>query len=75
MTSHDLSVQYSIGRLAVEAAMEDQYRPRSRMLRLAMRAMTFAAGPYTALDLETMPDRLKRDLGFMDGRDPHYGGG
>jgi hypothetical protein len=45
------------------------------LLRLAMRAMTLTAGPYTVLDLETMPDRLKRDLGFMDGRGPHYGGG
>lgn len=24
------------------------------------------------LDLETAPDRIKRDLGFLDGRDPHY---
>ena len=23
------------------------------------------------LDLEGMPDRVKRDLGFMDGRDPY----
>jgi len=26
------------------------------------------------LDLEAMPDRMKRDLGFMDGRDPPYEG-
>ena len=24
------------------------------------------------LDLDDMPDRVKRDLGFMDGRDPRY---
>jgi len=24
------------------------------------------------LDLEVMPDRVKRDLGFLDGRDPRY---
>jgi hypothetical protein len=24
------------------------------------------------LDLEGMPDRVKRDLGFIDGRDPRY---
>jgi hypothetical protein len=24
------------------------------------------------LDLEGMPDRVKRDLGFMDGREPRY---
>ncbi|MEI1246732.1 hypothetical protein [Rhizobium aouanii] len=25
-----------------------------------------------SLDLDTMPDRVKRDLGFLDGRDPYY---
>lgn len=24
------------------------------------------------LDLEIMPDRIKRDLGFLDGREPRY---
>lgn len=24
------------------------------------------------LDLEVMPDRVKRDLGFLDGREPRY---
>ena len=24
------------------------------------------------LDLEGMPDRVKRDLGFLDGREPRY---
>lgn len=24
------------------------------------------------LDLDVTPDRIKRDLGFMDGRDPRY---
>ena len=24
------------------------------------------------LDLSVMPDRVKRDLGFLDGRDPYY---
>lgn len=24
------------------------------------------------LDMETVPDRVKRDLGFLDGREPHY---
>jgi hypothetical protein len=24
------------------------------------------------LDLDVIPDRVKRDLGFMDGRDPRY---
>ncbi|ANP86706.1 hypothetical protein [Rhizobium leguminosarum] len=25
-----------------------------------------------SLDLDTAPDRVKRDLGFLDGRDPYY---
>ncbi|RUL96673.1 hypothetical protein [Rhizobium chutanense] len=24
------------------------------------------------LDLDAMPNRVKRDLGFLDGRDPYY---
>ncbi|MBW9055182.1 hypothetical protein [Rhizobium mesosinicum] len=24
------------------------------------------------LDIEVTPDRIKRDLGFLDGRDPRY---
>ncbi|NLS04376.1 hypothetical protein HGP14_13545 [Rhizobium sp. P32RR-XVIII] len=24
------------------------------------------------IDLDSMPDRVKRDLGFLDGRDPRY---
>ncbi len=28
--------------------------------------------PSPHLDLDEMPDRLKRDLGFLDGREPHY---
>ncbi|MBN8951227.1 MULTISPECIES: hypothetical protein [unclassified Rhizobium] len=30
------------------------------------------AEPSPHLDLDEMPDRLKRDLGFLDGREPHY---
>ena len=26
---------------------------------------------YPKLDLEVMSDYMKRDMGFMDGRDPH----
>ena len=28
--------------------------------------------PTGKLDLEVMPDRVKRDLGFLDGRDPRH---
>lgn len=36
-----------------------------------MSVFRFPRGERTSLDLETTPDYLKRDLGFMDGRDPH----
>jgi len=38
--------------------------------RLAQVAGRISRSPR--LDLDTAPDRLKRDLGFLDGRDPHY---
>jgi hypothetical protein len=28
--------------------------------------------PSPHLDLEELPDRVKRDLGFLDGREPRY---
>jgi hypothetical protein len=28
--------------------------------------------PVGKLDLDAMPDRVKRDLGFLDGREPRY---
>ncbi|MGO4563879.1 hypothetical protein AB4Z52_02245 [Rhizobium sp. 2YAF20] len=28
--------------------------------------------PAAKLDLDGMPDRVKRDLGFLDGREPRY---
>ncbi|MET0746799.1 MAG: hypothetical protein ABWY49_01280 [Rhizobium sp.] len=31
-----------------------------------------AARKVKKLDLEVMPDRVKRDLGFLDGREPRY---
>lgn len=35
-------------------------------------ALTPAAERGPRLDLEIMPDRIKRDLGFLDGREPRY---
>ncbi|MBB2673506.1 hypothetical protein N2597_14755 [Rhizobium sophoriradicis] len=29
-------------------------------------------GRLPRLDLDAAPDRIKRDLGFLDGRDPFY---
>ena len=30
------------------------------------------AEPSPHLDIDEIPDRLKRDLGFLDGREPYY---
>ncbi|TCM58408.1 hypothetical protein C8J36_101309 [Rhizobium sp. PP-F2F-G48] len=32
----------------------------------------FLPARYPRLDLESMPEHLQRDLGFLDGRDPRY---
>ena len=29
-------------------------------------------GPGNRLDVDAMPDYMKRDLGFLDGREPRY---
>ncbi|HEY0122382.1 MAG TPA: hypothetical protein VGC14_11585 [Rhizobium sp.] len=49
-------------------------RPSVLAHALAVLSKAFAgrAEPAPRLDLEEMPDRLKRDLGFLDGRGPRY---
>ncbi|NNU68554.1 hypothetical protein G9X67_25195 [Rhizobium sp. WYCCWR 11152] len=42
----------------------------SGLLHLVMNIFRFRRGDRTGLDLEATPDYLKRDLGFIDGRDP-----
>jgi hypothetical protein len=42
-----------------------------RLARLGRQLVWSLAQP-DRLDLDSMPDRVKRDLGFMDGRDPFY---
>ncbi|PDT03867.1 hypothetical protein CO666_12000 [Rhizobium chutanense] len=44
------------------------------LLRLAMDLFRIPRGNRSNLDLEAMPDSRKRDLGFIDGRDPRRGG-
>ncbi|NLS15510.1 hypothetical protein HGP16_02925 [Rhizobium sp. P40RR-XXII] len=43
-----------------------------RLLESLTRAFVKHAEPSPHLDLDEMPDRLKRDLGFLDGREPRY---
>ncbi|AGB72020.1 MULTISPECIES: hypothetical protein [Rhizobium] len=49
-------------------------RPRilARLLESVTQAFVSHAEPSPHLDLDEMPDRLKRDLGFLDGREPRY---
>lgn len=49
-------------------------RPSGILQRLAgiWRRLGWRLARPDQLDLEGMPDRVKRDLGFMDGRDPFY---
>jgi len=44
----------------------------ARLLESLAQAFVKHAEPSPHLDLDEMPDRLKRDLGFLDGREPHY---
>jgi hypothetical protein len=43
-----------------------------RMLETLMELFGGGAEPSPRLDLDEMPERLKRDLGFLDGREPRY---
>jgi hypothetical protein len=49
-------------------------RPSVLARTLGVLAQVFARStrPSPRLDLDEMPDRLKRDLGFLDGRGPRY---
>ncbi|MBB5576449.1 hypothetical protein QDX27_04605 [Rhizobium sp. BR 318] len=44
----------------------------ARMLETLAQVFMRGTEPSPHLDLEGMPDRLKRDLGFLDGREPRY---
>ncbi len=44
----------------------------ARLLESLAQVFVKHAEPSPHLDLDEMPDRLKRDLGFLDGREPHY---
>lgn len=44
----------------------------ARLLEPLMQVFLKHGEPSPHLDLDEMPDRLKRDLGFLDGREPRY---
>ena len=62
-------VQYAGRRTSVEAGKT----LRSRLVRLFADRFTGASSRRPRLDLETMPQWRKSDLGFMDGQDWRVG--
>jgi len=62
-------VQYAGRRTSVEAGKT----LRSRLVRLFADRFTVSSSRRPRLDLETMPQWRKRDLGFMDGQDWRVG--
>jgi hypothetical protein len=55
---------------AADTYVEPAASPLRRLFNFA--ASVLAPRAYPELDLDAMPDHLKRDLGFTDGRDPRY---
>ncbi|NEJ23437.1 hypothetical protein GR247_25125 [Rhizobium leguminosarum] len=57
--------------ISAETFADARQSARFGLLRLVISVFRFPRGNRTSLDLEATPDYLKRDLGFIDGRDPH----
>ncbi|MGO7211875.1 hypothetical protein ACC817_12100 [Rhizobium ruizarguesonis] len=57
--------------ISAETFADVRQSARFGLLRLVISVFRFPRGNRTSLDLEATPDYLKRDLGFIDGRDPH----
>ncbi|MGO6666467.1 hypothetical protein [Rhizobium ruizarguesonis] len=55
--------------ISAETFADVRQSARSGLLHLVMNIFRFRRD-RTGLDLEATPDYLKRDLGFIDGRDP-----
>lgn len=49
-----------------------RWRARSVLHRLRSLLGTVFRKDHARLEVEDMPDHMKRDLGFLDGRDPRY---
>ncbi|ARM86510.1 hypothetical protein RHEC894_CH00151 [Rhizobium sp. CIAT894] len=60
--------------ISAETFADVRQSARFGLLRLAMDLFRIPRGNHSGLDLEAMPDSRKRDLGFIDGRDPRRGG-
>ena len=57
---------------AIEQAAAARPRVHLPLLEAAFALLARRRLPVGKLDLDTMPDRVKRDLGFLDGREPRY---
>ncbi|WP_160008363.1 hypothetical protein [Rhizobium sp. 18055] len=57
---------------ALEEPKKASVSTRPQWLSSLCRRLAWRLARPDRLDLEGMPDRVKRDLGFLDGRDPFY---
>jgi hypothetical protein len=57
---------------AIEQASAMKPRAHLPVLRALFAFLTRVRLPVGKLDLDAMPERVKRDLGFLDGREPRY---
>ncbi len=44
----------------------------ARILEALSQVFARSGEPLPELDLDEVPDRVKRDIGFLDGREPRY---
>ncbi|MBX5155594.1 MULTISPECIES: hypothetical protein [unclassified Rhizobium] len=58
--------------ISAETFADVRQSARSGLLRLAISFFWIPGGSRSKLDVEATPDYLKRDLGFMDGRNPRH---
>jgi hypothetical protein len=70
MANSALATFHARSRFPVER--EDDQSVAMRMVALASGALRRVLRPDPSLDLETMPDYLKRDMGFLDGHGPRF---
>jgi hypothetical protein len=57
---------------AVEQASAVKPRAHLPVMRALFALLTKCRLPVGKLDLDAIPDRVKRDIGFLDGREPRY---
>ena len=58
--------------ISAETFADVRQSARPGLLRLAISFFRISGESRSKLDVEATPDYLKRDLGFMDGRNPRH---